>query len=102
MGLDLFLRYPEQLGGVICVSGLLPRSQDYPAAFSVVAPHQRLLITHGTRDEIVSLEKAERSYQPLRDAHIPFEWKVYDKPHSFQLKEEVPYLEEKLRNWIRA
>jgi phospholipase/carboxylesterase len=102
MGLDLFLRYPKKLGGVICISGLLPRSKDYPAALSASASEQRILITHGTRDDIIPLEKAEETFAPLRAATIPFEFKVYDKPHSFHLQQEVPYLEETLKGWVKS
>lgn len=102
MGLDLFLRYPKKLGGVICISGLLPRSKDYPAALSSLASRQRILITHGTRDDIISLERAEETYAPLKAAKVPYEFKVYDKPHSFHLQQEVPYLEETLKGWVES
>jgi len=102
MGLDLFLRYPQRLGGVFCISGLLPQYKDYPGVLSSVAAQQRIVITHGTRDDIISLENAEKTYAPLRAPGIPFEMKIYDKPHSFHLKDEVPFLEETLRDWVTS
>lgn len=101
MGLDTFLRSPHILGGALCISGLIVKATDYPQAFSPMAARQRLLITHGARDEIISLEEAEKTYQVLRESNIPFEFKIYDKPHSFHLQEEVPYLEAKLQDWIK-
>ncbi len=102
IGLDLFLRSERCFGGGLFISGLLPRSTDYPKAFGSKAPNQNILITHGTRDEIISLQDAENTYLPLRQAQIPFDFKVYDKPHSFHLKEEVPFLENTLQGWIRS
>lgn len=102
IGLDLFLRSDKIFGGGFFVSGLLPRFQDYPQAFGAAAHRQRLMMTHGLRDEIVSLESAQKTYSPLVSANIPFEFKVYDKPHSFHLKEEVPTLESRLKDWMRS
>jgi len=100
MGLDTFLRTPHILGGALCISGILVKATDYPQSFSPQAAEQRILITHGTRDEIISLEEAEKTYSVLRENQIPFEFKVYDKPHSFHLQQEVPYLESTLQKWL--
>ncbi|MDB5038439.1 MAG: hypothetical protein JWQ35_1967 [Bacteriovoracaceae bacterium] len=102
MSLDLALRAQLQLGGFICVAGFCVQSEAYPKAFGPFAKKQKILITHGTRDETILLEDAEKSYDVLRKEGVPFELKVYDKPHSFQLKEEVPFLEETLKSWIRT
>lgn len=99
MGLDLFLRSADVFGGGLFVSGFLGAPEDYPSAFGSAAKKQRILITHGPRDEIITLEKAENSYEVLRKSGIPFEFKTFDKPHSFQMSQEVPYLEKRLQEW---
>jgi phospholipase/carboxylesterase len=100
MSLDVALRSSEIFGGFICVSGLCIQMETYPLAFGPTAKQQRILITHGRRDEIVPLETAEENYRVLREEHIPFEWKIFDKPHSFHLREEVPMIEARLKSWI--
>ncbi len=100
MSLDIALRSPQVFGGFICVSGLCVQADTYPAALSAVAKKQRILITHGTRDEIISLEYAQKTFEPLESASIPFELKVYDKPHSFKMNEEIPEIESRLRDWM--
>lgn len=100
MGLEIFLQFPEVLGGALCISGLCVKSERYPKAFSPVASKQRILITHGERDEIISKEKAEATYKPLFEANLTVEYRIYDKPHSFHLNEEIPFLEQKLKSWM--
>ncbi len=100
MGLDSALRIERQFGGFVCVSGLCIQHTSYPKDLSEKSRDQRIFITHGTRDEIISLENAEKTYQSLRDSQVPFEFKVYDKPHSFNLKIEVPEIEAKIKAWV--
>lgn len=100
MGLDLWLRSDVKLGGLIGVSGFCIQSKDYPAAFGKCVHEQRILLTHGKRDEIISLEKAQESYRAIKEAGASFEVEVYDKPHSFDLKTEIPHLESVLKSWL--
>ena len=100
MILDLALRDSRRFGGFVCVSGFcLVESRD-STLFSPTAWDQKILITHGSRDEIVTLADAERSYDFLRSLKIPFTWKVFDKPHSFKLKDELPLIESQLLAWM--
>lgn len=101
MILDLALRGSHKMGGFLCISGFCVQHESYPTAFNSVAKSQRILITHGSRDEIITLAQAEKSYEPLKDAGIPFGFRVYNKPHSFHLRDEVPFLEATLKDWIR-
>ncbi len=99
MILDLALRQHSLFGGFVCVSGFcLSRPEDVPT-FSPQASSQRILITHGSRDQILTLDYAQTSYEILRLSGIPFQWKVFDKPHSFKLKEEIPFIESQLLEW---
>ncbi len=100
MGLDLALRGPFKMGGFLCISGFCVQAQDYPQAFGPYAKAQRLFISHGSRDEIVKLDFAEKTYQVLKQEKVSFEFQIFDKPHSFHLKEEVPMLEERLKAWM--
>ena len=100
MGLDTFLRFPQKLGGIICISGLLVQAEQYPQALSSKAFEQNIHITHGTRDEILSLELVQSTYETLRKIKLPHEIVIYDKPHSFHLRKEVPDIELRLKTWM--
>lgn len=102
MGLDLALRSDHILGGFFCISGFCLRPEDYPQAFGRAAKMQRILLTNGTRDEIVTYERAKKSYDKLAALGVPFEFRTYDKPHSFHLQQEVPYLEQKILEWTQS
>ena len=102
MGLDLFLRSKNKLGGLISVSASCVDVDSYPEAFGGFAKEQRVLITHGNRDENIPLEVAEEAYQKLHDLGVIFELQVYDKPHSFHLNKEIPYIKEKLESWMSS
>jgi predicted esterase len=100
MSLDMALRSPYQMGGFFCISGFCVESATYPKALGPFAKQQRVLITHGSRDEIISLEDAKKTYEFLEREKIPHSFKVFNKAHSFHLRDEVPLLESTLRSWI--
>lgn len=97
MGIDTFLRSRFKLGGVVCVSGFAFCIDDYPEAFGPYALEQSILCTHGERDEIVEIDKAVRSYENLKALGVNLELWRFNKPHSFELKREIPQLEEYLQ-----
>jgi phospholipase/carboxylesterase len=82
MSLDLALRAANPFGGVVGVSGYVFFEDEYPAAFSPVLSHQRILITHGDRDELLPLDRTEASIERLRGLGAPIDWRVYDKDHT--------------------
>jgi len=100
MGLDLALRSEFPFGGVMCISGFCIQVEDYPEAFGPFAKNQRILATHGTRDRIIPLEQSKPDFDRLRSLGVPLEFQVFDKPHSFHLKTEVPFLENCLKKWL--
>ena len=102
MGFDVFLRCSQQLGGLLAISTILAPAETVIAEKSKLAEHQRILITHGDRDEIISLEAAQSSYEFLKAAGIPYEFRLFDKPHSFQMNKELPFLESKLIEWMHS
>jgi phospholipase/carboxylesterase len=102
MGLDLALRSNHILGGFFCISGFCLKTDEYPAAFGTAAKKQKILITHGTRDEILPFDRAKASYDKISALGVPLEFKSFDKPHSFHLQQEVPFLEKTLLDWTHS
>lgn len=99
MGVDTALRGKHQLGGVICVSGFALNVGEYPQAFGSHALDQRLVATHGRRDTTVDFNFAKSSYSALEALGVSIEFREYNKPHSFELKKEIPEIEAQLIEW---
>ncbi|MBN8553949.1 MAG: dienelactone hydrolase family protein [Deltaproteobacteria bacterium] len=102
MILDLALRGPYKFGGFLCISGFCISIQDYPKAFGPFAKKQNILISHGTRDEIISYKKTKAVYDQLAALGVNFDFRTYDKPHSFHMQKEIPELETQLKEWIAS
>lgn len=102
MGLDLFLRSNEVLGGVMNISGFCIEPETYPAALGSAIQDQKIICTHGKRDEIVSFDRVKLQYEALQNQSVPLEFREFSKPHSFELRNEIPFLIERLKSWITA
>jgi phospholipase/carboxylesterase len=90
--LDLALRYPKVLGGIVGMSGYLFFEEEYPAAFSPVAREQRLWVSHGFHDEILSFERTEASMKRLQELGISLCWNPLPKDHTVDEVEEIPLI----------
>src|SRR6185312_10020217 len=53
MSIDVGLRYPHRLAGIVGISGYVCEPETLLKELSPVAKQQRLLITHGTKDTVV-------------------------------------------------
>ncbi len=102
MGLDIALRSDRVLGGVVGVSGFILRLEEYPTSFGGGAKETPILVTAGQRDEIVPAGAATEQFKKLQSLGVQVEIRSYDKPHSFDLKREIPEIELWLREKIRA
>ena len=60
MSIEVGLRYPHRLAGIVGISGYICEPEKLVEELSPVAMQQRLLITHGTFDDVV----------PCSDAHL--------------------------------
>lgn len=100
VGLDYFLRGPRKMGGFIGISGFCIEHWDYPGAFGPFAKQQRLFITHGTRDEILPWERFSKTYEHIQRLGVEFEFHEFSKPHSFELRKEIPLIRDRLTTWV--
>ncbi len=89
MTMELACRYPEIFGAVVGVSGFVARLDEYPEAFSAVAKKQKILITHGTHDPMLPLETSRKQAHALQGMGLKIDFKVYEKEHSIDPKQEV-------------
>jgi phospholipase/carboxylesterase len=85
MALHVGLRQADPLAGVVGLSGYLPLAASLPAERATRLPP--LFLAHGTADPVVTLERAQRSYDTLKALHIPYQWYTYPMPHSVHPQE---------------
>lgn len=96
MTLQAGLRHPEQLAGMLCLSGYLPLSAQVEAERSAVSVQTPVFMAHGTMDPVVPHARATASRDMLRAMGYQIEWHDYPMPHSV-CGEEV----EDISSWLR-
>lgn len=73
------LHHPEQIGGVIALSGFLP---DLEILKTYQAKRFPCLLAHGTQDPIVPMSLGKMSAKALEDTHFPITWHDYPMAHQ--------------------
>jgi phospholipase/carboxylesterase len=82
MVVDVGLRYPHKLAGVVGISGYVFEPEELIREQSAAAPEQRLLITHGFEDPIVPFEPAREQFKMLKAAGLNLAWHEFHKAHT--------------------
>ncbi|MQR01738.1 alpha/beta hydrolase [Glaciimonas soli] len=82
MALQIGLRHPEKLAGLMCLSGYLPLSDKIAAERNVANQDTPIFMAHGRMDPVVVLDRAEKSRDLLKQLGYQIEWHEYMMPHS--------------------
>src|SRR5690606_27496763 len=82
MTIETALRYPHRLAGCIGVSGYVHQPETIESRLSPVARDQRLLLTHGTRDTLLPMNRVRPGLDRLLAAGMQVEFHEYDKEHT--------------------
>ncbi len=82
MALFAGLRYPQALGGIMCLSGYLPLHQTL--ADEATAANRRVSIfqAHGTQDPVLPYEMGRGTADRLTDAGYQIDWHEYPMAHQ--------------------
>lgn len=96
MSVEVGLKYPKRLGGVIGVSGYIYFFPQWKKEISEAAYRTPWLITHGTEDIDLPIKETRRDVWKLQQELVPVEWKEYKKEHDMCEKHELPYI----KRWI--
>lgn len=97
MSIDVGLRYPHRLAGLVGISGWICQPEKLLTELSPVAFEQRLLITHGLFDPMVPFADTREQVSLLKAAGLHIEWNEFPKPHTIAGELEM----EVIRNFIR-
>jgi len=87
MTIQAGLRHPEQLAGLLCLSGYVPLSSKLPTERSDVALSTPIFMAHGRHDNVVPFNRAEMSRDLLVSMGCQVEWHEYAMQHSVCLEE---------------
>jgi phospholipase/carboxylesterase len=80
--LQTALRHPEQLAGVLALSTYLPLAATLEGERSHANKDLPIFMAHGQFDDLIPIERAERSRDFLAQLGYPVEWHAYPMPHS--------------------
>ena len=82
IALQVGLRHPEPLAGIVALSSYLTLEESLAAEASAANKATPILMAHGTQDEIVPLRLAEASRSALQAKGYDVEWHTWPMPHS--------------------
>lgn len=99
MAYSLVLSDPGRFTALTAISSWLP--QELVQAFSTdgSAHYPPTLVQHGSRDELIEIDRARGSVERLRDLRVPLTYREYDIGHEISprsLAELSSWLQEKL------
>ena len=98
MSLDVGLRYPHRLAGIVGISGYVCEPDKLVEELSPVALEQRLLVTHGTKDPLIRFADVREQINILKAAGLHLEFHEFLKAHTIAGQEEI----EVIRNFVSA
>jgi phospholipase/carboxylesterase len=97
MAIEIGLRYPHRLAGVVGISGWVCEIKKALNLLSPVAMQQRLLITHGTLDPLIAFAMVQGQVSQLKAAGLNVEWREFVKAHTIA-EDEIAVI----RDFVRA
>jgi phospholipase/carboxylesterase len=97
MTVDVGLRYPHKLAGLVDISGWVYEIEALLQELSPVARQQRLLITHGPFDPLIPFDPVREQAQTLKTARLNIEWHEFPKAHTIYGEEELAVIREFVR-----
>src|SRR5947207_4062334 len=79
MSIEVGLRYPHRLAGIIGISGYVCNPEKLVKELSPVAKDQRLLLTHGVMDPMIPFAVVRGQVEFLKSAGLDIEWHEFVK-----------------------
>ena len=85
LAMEYVLRLPFSIAGIIPVAGFIKFKENLKAEHSMKSKSTRVLLMHGTKDEIIDLKESQDSYQILKKLGYSVELQTYDAGHKISL-----------------
>ncbi|QWD90272.1 alpha/beta hydrolase [Polynucleobacter sp. MWH-Braz-FAM2G] len=87
MALHIGLRFPHRLAGIIALSGYLPLAMLANTERHSANANTPIFMAHGTYDPVVTIDRAQVSYDLLEKMAYSVEWNEYPMEHSVNHEE---------------
>lgn len=87
MALQIGLRFPHKLAGIMALSGYLPLASTLHIEKHSANESTPIFMAHGMFDAVVVPERAQASYEMLNKMGYPVEWNEYPMEHSVNREE---------------
>lgn len=87
MALQIGLRFPHKLAGMIALSGYLPLAMSLNTEKHTANQNTPIFMAHGIYDSVVIPERAEASYVLLEKMGYSVSWNEYPMEHSVNREE---------------
>jgi phospholipase/carboxylesterase len=101
MTIEVGLRYPHLLAGLIGISGYAHEPELLLKELSPVAKQQRFLITHGTQDALIPFRQVKEQIKLFQSNEIQIDWREFHKAHTIAGEEEISVIREFVRSSYR-
>ena len=92
MAIEAGLRYPHRLAAVVGISGWVHSPAALLAERGPQAAAVPVLVTHGTEDTVVPIEKSEPGVRQLQAGGLDVAWQVFEKAHTVAGRAEVGFI----------
>jgi len=89
MAIDVGVRYPRQLAGIVGISGYVCEPDRLIEEASPAAREQKFLVTHGTFDPLLPLQTTRRQIEKLKLAGMNIQWEEFRKEHTIAGQAEI-------------
>jgi phospholipase/carboxylesterase len=89
MSIEVGARYPRRFAGIAGISGYVHEPEQLVRELSPVARQQRFLLTHGTHDPLIPIEKVRSQVALLKKAGLKIDWREFVKAHTVAGEEEL-------------
>ena len=80
--LQTALRHPERLAGVMALSTYLPLAAKLAAERNAANGDLPVFMAHGRFDNVIPIDRAQKSRELLTSLGYKVEWREYPMPHS--------------------
>jgi phospholipase/carboxylesterase len=92
--LELGIRYPHKLAGIVGISGMLHDVEALIREKSDTVSQQRFLVTHGTYDPLLPIDAVRPQIQALQENQISIDWREFRKEHTIAGEDELKVIRE--------
>lgn len=100
MGLDVGLRFPLRLAGLVAMSGFLPSPETIAAEKSPESAQMPILLVHGTADAVVNVEGSRQALATLRKEGYTVDLQEYPMGHQV-IPEEITLIRNHLTKFLK-